>query len=43
MWCKVLLSKFKRLLCLPLPYELNKALLLQMKGELVVLLKDLHG
>ena len=42
MWCEVLLSKLQRLLCLPLPYELNQSLLLQVEGELVVLLKDLH-
>ena len=42
MWCEVLLSKLQRLLCLPLPYELNQSLLLQVEGELVILLKDLH-
>ena len=42
MWCEVLLSKLQRLLCLPLPYELNQSLLLQVEGELVVLLEDLH-
>jgi hypothetical protein len=43
MWSQILLCKLEGVLGLPLPDQLYQALLLKMKGQLMILLKNLYG